>query len=110
MILLLLAPQMQSTVFIKEAHNRLEKHPVNQQRKQRGLLPANGIITRGAGMLHQSRNIINHIGLKAALIAGERSVCGLGLLFGYTVITKPEFTALADTDLAAKVFCCKNRA
>ncbi|MFC1603351.1 2,3-bisphosphoglycerate-independent phosphoglycerate mutase [Pseudomonadota bacterium] len=93
--------------FIKEAHSRLENHPINQQRKQQGLLPANGIITRGAGMLHQSRNIINHIGLKAALIAGESSVCGLGKLFEYTVITKPKFTALADTDLAAKVSAAK---
>jgi len=89
--------------FIAEAYNRLENHPVNQQRKQQKLLPANGIITRGAGMLYKNRNIINYLGLKAALIAGESSVCGLGKLFGYTVITKPEFTALANTDLAAKV-------
>jgi len=93
--------------FIVEAHKRLENHPVNQRRKQQGLLPANGIITRGAGMLYQNRNTINHIGLKAALIAGESSVCGLGRLFEYTVITKPEFTALANTDLAAKVSTAK---
>ncbi len=89
--------------FIAEAHRRLENHPINQQRREQGLLPANGIITRGAGMFHKSRNLINHLQLKAALIAGERSVCGLGRLFGYTVITQPEFTALANTDLTAKV-------
>lgn len=89
--------------FISEAHKRLEKHPINQQRKQQGLLPANGIITRGAGMLHKSQNIINHLQLKAALIAGERSVCGLGKLFEYTVIANPEFTSLANTDLTAKI-------
>jgi len=89
--------------FIAEAHKRLENHPINQQRKQQGLLPANGIITRGAGMFHESRNIINHLQLKAALIAGESSVCGLGKLFEYTVVTKPEFTALANTDLSAKI-------
>ncbi len=89
--------------FIAEAHQRLENHPVNQQRKEQGLLPANGIITRGAGMFHKSRSIINHLQLKAALIAGERSVCGLGKLLGYTVITQPGFTALANTDLTAKI-------
>ncbi len=89
--------------FIVEAHKRLENHPINRQRKQQGLLPANGIITRGAGMLHNNQNIINHLQLRAALVAGERSVCGLGKLFGYTVITKPEFTALANTDLAVKI-------
>jgi len=54
-------------------------------------------------MLHKSRNIINHLQLKAALIAGENSVCGLGKLFGYTVINNPGFTALANTDLTAKI-------
>ncbi len=89
--------------FIAKAHERLESHPVNEQRKQQGLLPANGIITRGAGMFHKSRTIINHLQLKAALIAGENSVCGLGKLFGFTVITEPGFTALANTDLTAKI-------
>jgi len=89
--------------FITEAHKRLENHPINLQRKKQGQPAANGIITRGAGMLHKNRNIINYLQLKAALIAGESSVCGLGKLFGYTVITKSEFTALANTDLTAKI-------
>jgi len=89
--------------FIVEAHKRLENHPINQKRKQQGLLPANGIITRGAGMVHENRNIINNLGLTAALVAGESSVCGLGKLFGYTLINNPGFTALSNTDLTAKV-------
>jgi len=89
--------------FVHEAHKRLATHPVNQKRKQQGLLPANGIITRGAGKLHRINNIINHLEIQTALIAGESSVCGLGKLFGFTVINEPSFTALPDTDLAAKV-------
>ncbi len=89
--------------FILEAHQRLESHPVNQRRRAEGLAPANGIITRGAGMFHHGRNLINHLQLKAALIAGERSVCGLGRLFGYHTITRPEFTALSNTNLTAKI-------
>ncbi|HEC16668.1 MAG TPA: 2,3-bisphosphoglycerate-independent phosphoglycerate mutase [Sedimenticola sp.] len=89
--------------FIREAHKRLRDHPVNRERKRRGLPPATGIITRGAGMLHQVRNLVHHLNLRAALIAGEGSVRGLGRLFDYTVITEPGFSALPDTDLAAKV-------
>lgn len=89
--------------FIQEAHARLQDHPINIKRQQQGLMPANGIITRGAGMLRKAHNLINHLGLSAALIAGEGSVIGLGRLFGFTVIHEPAFTALPDTDLQAKI-------
>lgn len=90
-------------LFMHEAHQRLANHPINLKRAQQGLLPANGIITRGAGKLHKINNIINHLGLKAALIAGEGSVCGLGKLFGFTVVNEPGFTAMPNTDLSAKI-------
>lgn len=89
--------------FIQEAHARLKDHSLNIKRQQQGLLPANGIITRGAGMLRNVRNLVNRLGLKAALIAGEGSVIGLGRLFDFSVINEPAFTALANTDLKAKI-------
>ncbi len=36
--------------FVEKAHEVLEKHPVNIARKKRGLLPANYILLRGAGI------------------------------------------------------------
>lgn len=36
--------------FIAKAQEILEKHPVNKKRKERGLLPANAIFIRGAGI------------------------------------------------------------
>jgi len=36
--------------FIEKAHEVLDKHPVNLERKKRGLLPANFIFVRGAGI------------------------------------------------------------
>lgn len=89
--------------FIHEAYQRLQGHPINKQRLQRGEHPANGIITRGAGMLGETHSLVSHLGLKSALVAAEGSVIGLGRLLNYNVITDPHFTALPDTDLEAKI-------
>jgi 2,3-bisphosphoglycerate-independent phosphoglycerate mutase len=89
--------------FIRAAHERLNEHPVNRKRVQQGLLPANGIITRGAGSISKIHNIIHHIGLSTALVAGERTIIGLAHLSNFAVICRPEFTSMPDTDLDAKV-------
>lgn len=36
--------------FLKKAYEILDKHPVNEQRKKRGLMPANYLLVRGAGI------------------------------------------------------------
>ncbi len=89
--------------FLAVARERFTDHPVNIERLNHGLPPANGIITRGAGKLGDLRNTVMLIGLRAALVSGECTVKGLGRLFGYTVVSQPTFTARQDTDLDAKV-------
>lgn len=89
--------------FIRLAYDRLKEHPVNRKRLQQGLPPANGIITRGSGSISKLHNIIHHIGLSAALVAGESTIIGLAQLSNFAVICKPEFTAMSDTDLESKV-------
>jgi 2,3-bisphosphoglycerate-independent phosphoglycerate mutase len=89
--------------WIAEAFKRLRDHPVNQQRLAKGELPATGVITRGAGMAFNLESFINHLGLSAAVITGERTVAGLGHLLNFSVITDPRFTGSTDTDLEAKV-------
>ena len=36
--------------FLDQAHEVLDKHPVNEDRRQRGLMPANYLLVRGAGI------------------------------------------------------------
>ncbi len=88
--------------MVAEVHGLLRDHPLNRERIGHGLLPATGILTRGAGKFQHSRNLLNHVGLSAAVVAGECTVLGLGKLFGFEVISKPGFTALSDTDLEGK--------
>jgi 2,3-bisphosphoglycerate-independent phosphoglycerate mutase len=88
--------------FIRAAYERLRDHPVNRERREQQKLPANGIITRGAGTIGSMHNIINHIGLRACVVAGELTLAGLADLFNFTSKHQPQFTALPDTSLAAK--------
>ena len=89
--------------FTAAAFERLHDHPVNRQRRAAGLAPANGLLCRGAGRVGGGvRSLVNHCGLRAALVAGEKTVLGLGRLLGYTTVSDPRFTSLPDTDLYAK--------
>lgn len=89
--------------FSHQAHRVLAHHPVNEQRVKQGKTPANGVLCRSPGQVNSVHNLLNYYKVKAAVISAEATVIGLGKLFGFTTINRPEFTALADTDLEAKV-------
>ncbi len=90
-------------LFIREAHKILDGHPVNIARVASGKPAANGIITRSAGSGFKIENLLHHIGMRAAVVSGCNTVCGLGHLFGFDVIEDARFTADEDTDLPAKI-------
>lgn len=89
-------------VLLEQAAETLDDHPVNQERRAQGLPPANGILTRGAGAGRRIRNLLLHLRLRAAVVAGDRTILGLASLSGFTRVTDPAFTCLADTDIKAK--------
>jgi len=81
-----------------EAFTRLAIHPANKSLA----LPANALLTRGAGIASTPDNLLNRLGLRAAVISGERTLHGLGRLFGFDIVYRQHFTATSDTDLTAK--------
>ncbi len=89
--------------FVELAFERLHHHPVNAERRNRGLAPATGVLTRGAGALSDVHNLLRHLGLGVAAVAAERTVLGLAKLFGFTAVSDPRFTGMPDTDLEAKL-------
>jgi 2,3-bisphosphoglycerate-independent phosphoglycerate mutase len=89
--------------FTDEAHHRLVGHPLNLERVDAGLLPANGVLTRGAGTGLVLENIVRNHGISAAVVAGCNTVRGLSRIVGFEVKYDPRFTAAADTDLFAKM-------
>lgn len=89
-------------LFLQVARKHLAGHPVNMEREAAGLLPANGIITRGAGRGFNLENILTSMGMSAAVVAGCNTVIGLARTLGFESITDSRFTADADTDIDAK--------
>jgi 2,3-bisphosphoglycerate-independent phosphoglycerate mutase len=90
-------------LYVKMANALLQDHPVNRTRSSAGKPLANGIITRGAGTRGVLHNVISQKGLSAAVVSGCNTVCGLGRMFGFEVITRAAFTGGVDTDLAGKI-------
>jgi 2,3-bisphosphoglycerate-independent phosphoglycerate mutase len=84
-------------------HEKLDQHPINQQRREHDLHPANGIICRSPGKLPKIKSLLRHLKINAAVISGERTVLGFGKLLGYKLYENPRFTATKDTDLQGKV-------
>ncbi|MBT8068978.1 MAG: hypothetical protein KJO80_00955 [Gammaproteobacteria bacterium] len=94
--------------FIDEAFRLLARHPVNIARMEAGKLPANGVITRGAGLQFEVDNALHKLGVEAAMISGCNTVLGLGHFFGFDVITDPRFSADIETDLDAKIAAARS--
>lgn len=88
--------------FTLKSHKILKNHPVNKERKQEGKLPANIILTRGAGSEIRMKNMADKFDIKASCIAGESTILGIAKLAGFEVISAPEFTANVDTNLYKK--------
>ncbi len=90
-------------IFEQEARRILEKHPVNKDRRKRGELPANSILTRGAGRIHQLISLEEAgIPLRLCCISGDRTVLGLAAWLGGNILSEEAMTANLDTDLELK--------
>ncbi|MCU7933349.1 MAG: 2,3-bisphosphoglycerate-independent phosphoglycerate mutase [Candidatus Thiodiazotropha sp. (ex Dulcina madagascariensis)] len=89
--------------LMDKIHDKLRHHPLNLERIEKGLPPANGIICRSPGRLPKLKPLLKNLKLKTAVISGERTVLGLGKLLGYTLFKDARFTAMQNTDLNCKV-------
>ena len=98
---------------VRAAHGLLDGHPVNRRRRSLGFPPANIILPRKPGRIepgHPPSGLLNRLGVRTAVVAGERTVIGLGRLLGMRCITDARFTGLARTDLPGKVAAVLNHA
>lgn len=90
-------------VFEQEARRILAKHPVNRARVLAGLLPANAILTRGAGHAHRLVPLEDAgMPLQVVCIGGDRTILGIAEWLGARIISSDEMTANLDTDVEAK--------
>ncbi|OPH59761.1 phosphoglycerate mutase [Paenibacillus ferrarius] len=88
--------------FLIQAHEILMHHPVNQERMEQGKLPANFILTRGAGRMAELEPIAEQFQIRGSCIAGESTVLGVAQLAGFKMITDSRMTGNIDTDIHLK--------
>jgi len=88
--------------FVRLAHEVLRDHPVNRERREEGLPPANIILLRGAGSLPRIQSLSERYGIRSACIAGIALIKGVARAVGMDVIDVPGATGGLNTDVMAK--------
>lgn len=88
--------------FLLKANEILKKHEINKDREVKGKLPANFILTRGAGMMPNMRKITEELRFKASCVAAEGTVLGVARLAGFSTATDIKMTGNLDTNVKLK--------
>lgn len=88
--------------FLLKAYEILSDHDINKDRKIKGKLPANFILTRGAGMMPNIKKITEELNFKASCVAAEGTVLGVARLAGFKAISHKEMTGNIDTNIELK--------
>lgn len=88
--------------LIKIVYDRLNNHPVNNVRREKGLPPANVILIRGAGKVPVIEPFYERYKLKGACIAGTGLIKGISKMVGLDFINVEGATGTPSTNYMGK--------
>ena len=88
--------------LMKESQRLLKKHPVNQAREAKGLLPANSIWLWGQGRSPQMVTLKERFGMDGYVISAVHLIKGIGMLAGLEGLEVPGITGYFDTNYDGK--------
>ena len=88
--------------MMKKSVELLADHPVNRQRRQKGLRPANSIWIWGEGKKPLLSSFTEKYGLKGAVISAVDLIKGIGLCAGLESIDVPGATGTIHTNFRGK--------
>ncbi len=94
--------------YLLQVFQILKNHPLNLERVKQGLLPANCILTRGAGCFKETISFKEKYGLRACCIAGGALYKGIGRILGMDLIEVEGATGFKNTNLKGKILAAKN--
>ncbi len=89
--------------FFWRSHELLEKHPVNEERRNKGEPPANAILYRGGGVVPNIPKFNEMHGISGGYVAAVALVAGICSLAGMRNYTPPGVTGSLDTNVEAKL-------
>ena len=84
--------------MMKEVHKRLKDLPLNDERKKKGLPPANAILIRGPGRHGETPTLGERYGIKSAVIAGGALYIGTAKFVGMQHVPVEGQTGTIDTN------------
>ncbi|MEW6162989.1 MAG: cofactor-independent phosphoglycerate mutase [Nitrospirota bacterium] len=80
----------------------LERHPINRERIERGMKPANSIWLWGQGKKPKLPPFRQKYSLNGALVSAVDLIRGLGIYAGFEILEVPGITGYLDTDYVGK--------
>ncbi len=90
--------------FGYKARGILDRHPVNQERRKHGQLPANFVLMRDAGTIKpRVQSFVEKWGLSSVMVADLPAEIGIGRLLGMTVERLPPGNNLEDYRKRGKI-------
>jgi len=93
-----------ANIFFKKSVEILANHPVNIERRKRGLLPANAILMRDAGgSLPRVEKLPEKYGCRFAVLAEMPVEIGIGRAFGAETIVMDPPTGNPEADYGARL-------
>ena len=99
-------PQGEGSDLLREVMDAallvLNDHPINDERRQEGKLPANSIWLWGQGKAPAMPKFKDRYGLSGAMIAAVDLMKGLGIYAGFELVEVPGATGFLDTNYRGK--------
>jgi len=93
-----------ANIFTRKAIEILDKHPINEERRRKGMLPANAILLRDAGgELPKASSLPEKYSAKFALVAEMPVELGIGRAFGAHVKEVPPPTGNSEEDYGLRL-------
>jgi len=88
--------------FIKKSWEILRSQPLNKEREKQGKIPANIVLTRGAGVYEKVDSLKQRYGITSCCIAGSALYKGVARYAGMDILKVKGATGRIDTDIEAK--------
>jgi len=88
--------------FVRKSWEILRFHELNKEREKEGKLPANILITRGAGIYQKVESLKDRYGITSCCIAGSALYKGVARYVGMDILKVEGATGRVDTNISAK--------